>query len=818
MIRWSLLFAYVLCLLFSTFQSSRAQVAETGIIRGRLTAEDNSNIPFATIILKKTVDSIVYKTALSDEQGVFKFEFVKDGDYLVEVRLLRFEKLTSTVIHISAGHPETDLGILRLKPTQVNLQTVTVTAEKPFIERQIDKTVVNIENSIVATGSSVLEVMQKLPGVQVRQDGQINLNGKAGVNVYIDGKPTLLSAEDLASMLSGMSASGVQKIEIMAKPSARYDAGGSGGIINIVKKRNKKQGVNGSIGLGAGQGRREKYNGNFDISYKTSKVNLFASNAYVYNKQKRYTTSLIDFFNNNSGLESGVASENDQLRTYKTSTPTVGMDLYLSDRTTLSVTGNATIQRFNNSTDSHSEEYDSHKSIVKRYIFTNDTKDKLNNYAAGMHFVHKLDTTGAELAVDADYADYSNSSYQWLANTTNDAAGNFLRHDDILFDQRGGLKIYAAKADYVQPLKKNMRLEAGLKTSYVDSRNDNDYFNIIGEQHKPDSSRSSYFHYTEHINAAYLNLNREFGKLTLQLGLRMEQTIGKGEQLLTGQVTKQDYLQFFPSFFLDYKINDKHGLNVQLGRRIDRPAYADKNPMRRILNTIYYTQGDPNLRPQLSYNNAVTYSYQNELFASLGFTLYNDYLTKSSFPDVDSGVLATIPVNIHRAYAYNIDLNYSKSISNWWSVNNTLYIYYKLFDGNVSGTHLNNSGLVSFYASADNSFTIDKKTTAQLTFWYENRYQEGPSIFKSTYSLGAGLKRMFFNNKIAVVLNASDILWTEPYRWKTSVLNMKESWKAKNDTRVVKLNITYRFGTGKSKKPQNRGGADEEKKRAIVNQ
>lgn len=815
MTRSNPIFFCVLSFLLLTFQLSYAQVADKGIIKGRVTGEANGAVPFATILLKKAADSVVYKTALSDEHGIFSFEFVKDGNYFVEIRLLRFEKLVSRNILISADQSTTDLGVLALKPTQVELKGVTVTAEKPFIERRIDRTVANIENSIVSAGSSVLEVMQKLPGVQVRQDGQINLNGKAGVSVYIDGKPTLLSSDDLASMLSGMAASSVQKIEIMAKPSARYDAGGSGGIINIVKKKNRKQGVNGSVGIGAGQGRREKYNGNFDLSYKNNKVNLFASNAYVFNKQIRYSSSRISFYNNNA-LKSEVASENNQLRTYRTSTPTVGADLFLSDRTTLSITGSGTIQRHTNITDSHSDEYNNHSTITNRYDFTNDTKDRLNNYSAGMRLVHQLDTSGKELSVDMDYDDYGNTSNQQIGNTTNDAHGNFLSHDNILFDQRGRLHIYAAKADYTQPLANKMKLEAGLKSSYVDSKSDNDYFNIVNQQQRPDSSRSNYFRYTENINAAYLNLNREFGKLTLQLGLRMEQTIGKGEQVLTGQVTKQDYVQLFPSFFLDYKINEKQGLNVQLGRRTDRPAYADKNPLKRILNTISYTEGDPYLRPQLSYNGAVTYSYQNELFVTVGYTLYQDYLTKASFPDADSGVTGTKPINIRRASSYNLDLSYSCSISSWWSANNNLSLYYKLFNGDVNGYMLNNSGIPSFYFSTDNSFTLTKKTTAELNFWYEHRYQEGPSIFKPTCSLGFGIKRMLLDNRCAIVLNVSDIFWTEPYRWNTTLESMKEEWTAKNDTRVVKLNITYRFGTGKVKKVQGNNSAEEEKKRATI--
>ncbi|HEY2583038.1 MAG TPA: TonB-dependent receptor, partial [Mucilaginibacter sp.] len=226
----------ILLLLFSfSLVPAKAQSPDKGIIKGSVADEQKMTLSYATIILKKAKDSSIYRTALSSDRGTFSFNSLKQGDYFIEISMIGFEKLIKT--GITMNDKETDLGILILKKSTNMLTGVTVKVEAPFIERQIDKTVVNVENSITSTGLTVLEVMQKLPGVQVTPDGQISLNGKSGVNVYIDGKATYLSSDDLANLLSGMSSSSIQKIEIITNPSAKFDAAGTGGIINIVKKK-----------------------------------------------------------------------------------------------------------------------------------------------------------------------------------------------------------------------------------------------------------------------------------------------------------------------------------------------------------------------------------------------------------------------------------------------------------------------------------------------------------------------------------------------------------------------------------------------------
>jgi hypothetical protein len=254
-----------------------ARVFNNGIIKGTLKDEKGEPLPFTTLFLKNSSDSTLYKGELSAEDGRFLFEHIREGSYYLEVKAVGMSQYRSVTLIISESKPETDLGTITLNPAATDLHAVTITAYRPFIERQVDRTVVNVENSVVFAGASVMDMMEKLPAVQVNQDGIISLKGKQGVIIMIDGKPTQMSGQDLANMLRGMSSASIQKIEIITNPSAKYDAAGNAGIINIVMKKNKKEGLNGSLTGGYGQGRYEKYNGGFTIGYKNAKYNLFAN-------------------------------------------------------------------------------------------------------------------------------------------------------------------------------------------------------------------------------------------------------------------------------------------------------------------------------------------------------------------------------------------------------------------------------------------------------------------------------------------------------------------------------------------------------------
>lgn len=783
----------------------------SGLIKGILKDEKGEPVPFATLFLKNAVDSSLCKGEISNEAGYFSFENLKAGMYYIEVKAVGFTKYRSGKIIISEASPEADLGTLSLGSGAQTLEAVTVAADKPFIERQVDKTVVNVENSVIHAGSSIMDIMEKLPGVQVNQDGLISLKGKQGVIIMIDGKPTQMSGQDLANMWRGMSSSSIQKIEIITNPSAKYDAAGNAGIINIVMKKNKKEGLNGSVTMGYGQGRYEKYNSGFTLGYKNRKFNLYANYTYSHRKGFNNLTLIRNFYTNDT-LSTVFNTNNYIVFPFYTHTPRAGADFYLGKKTTLSLVGSGVVNSFSPYANNHTDVTDGKGNRVSSYNFTNHSTDRWYNYSINSELKHQFDSTGKELVVDLDYAHYWNITKQNFATSVYDKDGSYVNTSYLYGDQGGDLQIYSAKADYTHPLKKQAKFDAGVKSSYVTSDNDIRFYNKINEDLYFDSTRSSHFLYSENINAGYINFNKEFKKLSVQAGLRAEHTNAHGRQVLNGQTFYRNYLQLFPSVFFDYKLNDKHGINISLGRRIDRPAYQQMNPFRKLIDATTYAEGNPYLLPQLTYNSELTYVFKNMFFVTLGYSYTYNNIADVLIQDAQNKITIQRVSNIQGFNYYNINLAFSKKLTKWWTTNSSLLSYYSQYTGTINNYSFN-QGWPSLTLNTSNSFSLGKGLSAELSFLYNHKTLYGVTYINPNYNLTIGVQQSVLKKRGSVSINYSDIFWKAFPTGVTYFGGVNESWSSRRETRVLNLSFTYRFGKGQTRMRRNTG-ADDEKKRA----
>jgi hypothetical protein len=797
--------------LYCSLATFAGRAFNNGIIKGLLKEEKGEPLPFTTLFLRNNADSTLYKGELSNDDGRFLFEHVREGNYYLEIKAVGMARYKSASITVSENQPETDLGTIILRPAATDLQAVTITADRPFIERQIDRTVVNVENSVVFAGASVMDMMEKLPAVQVNQDGIISLKGKQGVIIMIDGKPTQMSGQDLANMLRGMSSASIQKIEIITNPSAKFDAAGNAGIINIVMKKNKKEGLNGSLTGGYGQGRYEKYNGGFTIGYKNKKYNLFANYNYSYRKGFNNLMLTRNFYSHDT-LSTVFKTDNYIVFPFYTHTPRAGADFYLSKNTILSFTGTGVVNNFQPYADNHTNVTDGHDNLVSSLYFKNRSQTQFNNYALNSELKTQLDSTGKELTVDLDYARYWNTSNQNYSTAIYDKDGYYVNTNYLYANQGGDLSIYSAKADYAQPLKNQGKFEAGAKSSYVTSDNDVRFYNRVNDDLHFDTSRSSHFLYYENINAAYLNYNKEFKKLTLQTGLRAEHTNAHGKQLLNGQTFDRNYVQLFPSVFLDYKINDKHGVNLSLGRRIDRPAYQQLNPFRRLIDATTYAEGNPYLLPQLTYNAEATYSYNNMFFITFGYSYTYNNINDVLIQDAVKQITIQRASNIAGFNYYNVNIVFSKKLTGWWTTNSSLLSYYSQYMGNINNYSFN-QGYPSFTWNTSNNFSLGKGFSAELSFLYNYKTLYGVTYMNPNYNLTAGIQKSILKNQGTISINCSDIFWKAWPSGTTYFGGVDEHWKSKRETRVANFTFTYRFGKGQAKMRRS-SGADDLKQRA----
>ncbi|TND10194.1 MAG: TonB-dependent receptor plug [Bacteroidetes bacterium] len=793
---------------------AHAQSPAPGVIKGKAVDDKQVPVPFATVLLKSAGDSALYKGELADEDGNFILEQVKPGNYFLELRAINYTPVVRNDLRLEENGPGIDLANMILPPLAQAIGEVEVKADKPFIERQVDRTVVNVENSIIHVNSSVIEVLEKLPGVMVSQEGIISLKGKQGVIVTIDNKPTGLSGQDLANMLRGLSSSNIQKIEIITNPPARYDAAGSAGIINIVMKKNRKEGFSGSVSAGYGQGRYEKYNSGVNLAFRRNKSNYYLSYSFSHRKGFNNLVLTRNFFNGDT-LNTVFETDDYILFPFNTHTPRMGADFDLSSRTSLSLLATGVVNHFNPTANNHTDILNGQDELVSSYDFINHSQDKWYNYAGNTQIRHRFDTTGQELTADLDYARYWNNTDQQFTTTQYDSAGNYAGQSTLVGDQDGALVIYSAKTDYTKPLKNNARFDAGLKSSYVEADNNVLFYNKQNELLVLDSTISNHFLYSENINAAYINYRKEFKKLTMQLGLRGEQTVAKGEQQITGQKFRRDYLQPFPSVFFDYKLSEKHGLNLSLSRRIDRPAYQQMNPFRRLIDATTYAEGNPYLLPQLTYNAELTYTFKESFFATLGYSFTTDNITEALIQDNISRLTVQTTVNLARFHYYSLNLNYSKKLTEWWTTNTSLLSYYGIYTGTINQFTIN-QGIPSFYLNTNNSFPLTKTISMELGFMYSHRMLYGVTTLLPNYNLTAGVQFSLFKKRGSLTINGNDLLWKAYPSGVTHFGNVDEYWTAIRDTRQVNINFSYRFGKGQAGRMRRNTGADEEKGRTSV--
>ncbi len=531
---------FTLITLFAFISSSSFVYAQNkiGKVTGVAKSADGKALDGATIGLLRVKDNSIARTAVSNKSGEFEIEKIADGKYLISITAVGYAKYSGQPFDISETNSNINLAVLELAIANKDLGTVKVTTTRPLIENRIDKTIVNVEAGITNVGSTALEVIEKSPGISVDRDGNISLKGKQGVIILMDGKPTYLSGADLANLLRNMPAGNLDQIEIMSQPSAKFDASGNSGVINIKTKRQTLSGFNGSVSVGYTQGVYPKSNNSFAINSRKGKLNLFANYSYSYFKgfsDLNINRKIRD--RNTKVLTDEIDQTTTSIFTGQPHNLKLGADFFATKKTTYGVVLNGFYNERKGSGTSLATIYNGRGDVSYYNQALSSNLDPWKNYSVNLNFRHAFDSTGKELTADIDHVGYVTKSKQ---NTNNDSLNTKGISGENPYLLKGELpsdiKIYTAKIDYAQPLKGQARFEAGLKTSFVKTDNDARYnaWDKVSNLWLIDG-RSNHFLYDENINAAYANFNKQMKKWGVQLGLRLENTNAKGRQIKNGQ-------------------------------------------------------------------------------------------------------------------------------------------------------------------------------------------------------------------------------------------------------------------------------------------
>lgn len=775
-----------------------------GTVTGQVVDENQSVLPFTQVSLKLAGDSTLVKTLLADDHGNFVFE-APLGRYFIEVKMMGYHTSKSKFFDIEAAKA-VSLEKIRLKPSATQLAVVNISSPVPFVERRADKLIVNLNG--LGSGAPIMEVMNQLPGVTVTPDDRISLNGKS-VQIYVDGKATTLSTEALSGMLKGMSSSSIQKVELIAQPSAKYDAAGNGAIINIIRKRNYKAGLNGNVYVGGGKGEFGKANGGVNVNYKSTGYNLLLNMDYNYNKYFYNSSITSNFLNADRSSISQSISDIPSIRTNANYTPNLGLDFYLSKQTTLSASVKPGFQVFNRDINANLVHSDGDGNILNRSQFLSNVAIKASNFSSGLRLQHQIDTLGRELSVDVDYYRYGNYNDQNNYQKTLDLNSNPVTGYPSIVAQDRVFEVYALKMDYTHPLGNGKQLEMGLKSSYVDSDNSNSYVDFSSQQ-------TDLFNYHESISAVYLTYSKTGKKFSYQLGLRGEYTFGKGAQQMNTASFKRSYFQPFPSIHLDYKFTQHHSLSLGMNKRVERPGYESLNPLLRIISANNFQQGNPALKPTVAYNADLWYGYKNAFFFGATYSYGLNDFTSISVP-VDGNAITTLPGNADYSSYATIQAMYGKQVLPWWYTSSNVILSKRSFKGEFNGELLKSNGMAALSATSYHSFLLSKNFSFMVLFNYRGKNIDRTITNKSFAYVTTGVRQQFLKKKASLQLNFMDVFKSYKNIYQQNSGTVQQLWRNNFETRMVKLNFSYNFG-GSIKNTKKSNSAEEEKRRSAVSE
>ncbi|MEM7485547.1 MAG: TonB-dependent receptor [Bacteroidota bacterium] len=776
-------------------------------ISGTVHTKYGEPIPYAAVILNSTLDSTLVKATTTSEEGNFLLKDIVSKTYVLKITNIGYADYTKTIRYEGK---QLNLGTIVLVEQAENLQEVTVVAEKPMVQVLADKTVFNVENTINATGTSAFELLRKAPGVIVDNSGGIIVEGKSGVQIFIDGRLSILQGEDLTNYLESLQATDIEAIEIITQPSSKYDAAGNAGIINIRLKKDKSLGVNGSITSGVTIGDFARQNNSINFNARDKKGNLYGTYSNRFGK----STNFINLIRDQSGTRFGARTSS--IIDRNSNNIKLGYDLYASKKSTFGAIFDG---NFNN----NFSENNSRTPIRPLNATTNDsvlvsdskTSNTSYNINANLNYRY-ADTLGYTVNIDIDYGRYSSDRDASQPNIYFDGSEtSIIRQNPTSQNTPIDISIATFKTDYEQNLFKGS-LGLGVKISYIDTDNTFDFFNGIGSEAVLDPLQSNVFGYTEQINAAYLNYNYKKDKWNFQAGLRVENTISDGnlESEQEGENTRveRDYTDFFPSGGLTYQLNRKNQFALTYSKRIQRPNYQSLNPFAYVINELSFRQGNPFLQPQYTDNLKLSHTFNYRLTTSISYSYVSDFFAEVTVAESNGRNFITTR-NVADNEVINLGISYPKNIKKWWNLYVSLNAYISNYKANSPEFLPVKQENLSFYAQ--NTFTLPKKLTMEVSGWYSS-----PSVWGGTYqtqalgSLNIAFQKKYFKEKLTARLSLNDILYTIPWRGTTQFGDLFIDGSGGSDSRQVAFSLNYDFGRSEIKKARKRktGLADEKER------
>lgn len=795
----------LILLSFSSFAFSYQSVS----IRGKVVDQNNEPIAGASVYLITPTARAILKTAVTDREGGYTFFDYPSGTFIVEATAVGFGTEESTPF--KTADTGVELPVLVLSPQAKEIEAVTVRGELPLIQSTNGKLVMNVENSSISAGNNAFEVLKRAPGISVDKDENISLMGQQGVNVTIDGRPTYMTGEQLATFLKSTDGSQIKSIELSTTRSAKDDAEGTAGIINITLKKNRLEGFNGTFVASGARGRDFKGNSSINLNYKRNNTTFFGNYSYTDDRSLE-TLGIVRVIPDSIGKtyfdQSTDLKERDRTHSYK-----LGIEQKTSSRNTFMIqfSGNNNIEDEDNPSMTYiGRQVDVVDSLMQSFT---TAEQKFNRYTFNANNEFKIDTTGKKLTADLDYSRFkTDKEVDYNYFTYFPDMKSYVRDPEHeISNSLTDIKILAGKLDYTQKMWKGS-VETGIKYSRVESDNAIAFEQLIAGKWESNLKRTNTFNYVEQIAAGYFDYSRQMNKWGIKAGLRGEYTISDGLSVTDNRNVNRDYFDLFPSASLSYNHNDNHVFTFNYARKISRPNYRHLNPFEYYIDKRTSMRGNPYLNPQYTDGFSFNYTLFKMFNIAIGHDLTNDAIVESMGQDTVTKSTWVVRENLGKQNTTYLNLTIPARIGKFWTMYNNLTGIYMYFQGPIAGYYVDR-GSVFFQGTSTSNFNISKAVAAELVLNYNSPFLYNMYEIRGRFKTDIGMTYNFKDERSSLKLAITDVFHSNHNNLFTKFEEFDSDIRQYNDSQAIRLTFNYKFGNLKQA-VRRRDNASEEKNRA----
>ena len=795
----------VLLLLILVFGLSNVTTSAQNNLKGVVEDSNHSPLQGVTLMILNPADSSFLSGTITQTDGTFIIENLPQKEVLLEASMIGFKKKYQSIML-----PEKTKVDIVMDEDIEQLKEVVVLGNRNQIQVEAGKTVVNLGISPLGLQGNALDVLSKLPGVIIRDDGSVYLHGKSGVNVLINDKPTYLSGDNLINMLRSLSSTSVSKIELITHPSSKFDASGNSGIINIQTKQVRQQGVSLSAYLNIRTGKYLKGNSNITLALRKNKFNFYLDYSPFWGKNYLDVDSYRDYYDDSDlskrMLRLGMTA--DRRLNYQSHFLRSGMDIDISDKTTFGtyITYNRYNERKNEITLS---QFLSNSPKPDSTLRSDNVYDKLNtNLTGGVNLSYNNKNLKGYASFDFQLFDHSTDQTQ---KSSFQLPGLLPVNDTLTGGINASIDLYSAQTNLDYRLSDIHTFSSGLKASFVTIHNRAHYVNYRQGSPIEYEKLNNTFSYSENIFGAYAQLVSKWNpRFQTEVGLRIEKTDIRGQQRnnTKDSTYTQAYTDLFPSIQLKYKLSDSHSLALLYGRRINRPNYRDLNPLIEINDRFLYDKGNTELKPETTENIELSYFLKNQYSVSLFYTYKNNPIAKSYLLGENNVTIVT-PSNLSSAQGGGIRIGVNNlNPTPWWTTNINFTATYKRFYWMAMGVKQVNERITPFI-HVNNQFTLPLGWSAEITGYYNGNMAEGQALIHPIWTISGGVMKTFSRYNTTVRLYVDDIFKSDKNNIDIYSPKLNGSYTERKDSRLLSVTVIYRFNSGSKTKESRKNSISE---------